>query len=89
MLVASRDEEVLEVKAGDPMPQQRLMLHGGGDASSSRPSQTHTIAKNQTEACVELGGQAGLGAGMMVMGKGSAGKGKSALEFVLYLIPCG
>ncbi|KAF3703459.1 Orofacial cleft 1 candidate gene 1 protein -like protein [Channa argus] len=66
MLVASRDEEVLEVKAGDPVFQQRLLLHdGGGEASSSRPSQAHTTAK--TEASAGLGGDAGLRAGRMFL----------------------
>uniref|UniRef100_A0A3Q2CDX2 Uncharacterized protein n=1 Tax=Cyprinodon variegatus TaxID=28743 RepID=A0A3Q2CDX2_CYPVA len=46
---ASRDEEVLEVKAGDLVLQRRLLLQsgGGGDASGSEPSQAHTIAKKK------------------------------------------
>uniref|UniRef100_A0A4W6D1F2 Orofacial cleft 1 candidate gene 1 protein n=1 Tax=Lates calcarifer TaxID=8187 RepID=A0A4W6D1F2_LATCA len=59
-LQASRDEEVLEVKTGDPVLQRRLLLHGGGHASGSRPSQAHTIAKTQDEASTGLGGEAGL-----------------------------
>lgn len=88
MLVASRDEEVLEVKAGDPALQQRLLLHGGGDASSSRPSQAHTIAKTKAEASAGLGAEAGLEVGRMVMGRGSTVKSKFILlSFVLCLIP--
>uniref|UniRef100_A0A3B4WTR8 Orofacial cleft 1 candidate gene 1 protein n=1 Tax=Seriola lalandi dorsalis TaxID=1841481 RepID=A0A3B4WTR8_SERLL len=59
-LQASRDEEVLEVKTGDPVLQQRLLLHGGGHASGSRPSQAHTIAKTQEEASAGLGGEGGF-----------------------------
>ncbi|MEQ2278554.1 hypothetical protein AMECASPLE_000145 [Ameca splendens] len=64
-LQASRDEEVLEVKAGDLVLQRRLLLHSGGgcDASGSGPSQAHTIAKAQTESTAWLGGEAGLQAG--------------------------
>ncbi|KAK2886347.1 hypothetical protein Q8A73_020293 [Channa argus] len=81
MLVASRDEEVLEVKAGDPVFQQRLLLHdGGGEASSSRPSQAHTTAK--TEASAGLGGDAGLRAGRMVMGRESTVKMRTAEELI-------
>ncbi|KAM9839675.1 uncharacterized protein ofcc1 [Aulostomus maculatus] len=51
-LVASRDEEVLKVKAGNPVFQRQLLLHGDGgcDASGSGPSQAHTIAKTQAGA---------------------------------------
>ncbi|KAK1885206.1 Mitochondrial distribution and morphology protein 10, partial [Dissostichus eleginoides] len=69
-LLASRDEEVLEVKAGDPV----LQLHGGGEASGSTPSQTQTIGKAQTGASAGPGGEAGLEAGRMVMGRESAVK---------------
>ncbi|KAK5877394.1 hypothetical protein CesoFtcFv8_024901 [Champsocephalus esox] len=69
-LLASRDEEVLEVKAGDPV----LQLHGGGEASGSTPSQTQTIAKAQTGVSAGPGGEAGLEAGRMVMGRESAVK---------------
>lgn len=90
MLVASRDEEVLEVKAGDPVLQQRLLFHGGSDASSSRPSQADTIAKTQAEASAGLGGEAGLKVGRVVMGRESAVKSKSillsfALDLILYV----
>uniref|UniRef100_A0A3Q1IUV5 Uncharacterized protein n=1 Tax=Anabas testudineus TaxID=64144 RepID=A0A3Q1IUV5_ANATE len=82
MLVASRDEEVLEVKAGDPVLQQRLLFHGGSDASSSRPSQADTIAKTQAEASAGLGGEAGLKVGRVVMGRESAVKMRTAEEVI-------
>lgn len=78
--LASRDEEVLEVKAGDLVLQRRLLLHsggggGGGDASGSGPSLAHTPAKTQSGACgAGLGGEARLEAGRMVMGRESAVK---------------
>uniref|UniRef100_A0A8C4E6B2 Orofacial cleft 1 candidate gene 1 protein n=1 Tax=Dicentrarchus labrax TaxID=13489 RepID=A0A8C4E6B2_DICLA len=81
-LLASRDEEVLEVKAGDPVLQRRLLLHGGGDASGSRPSQAHTIAKTQAGASAGLGGEAGLEAGRMVMGRESTVKMARAKEVI-------
>ncbi|KAG7526889.1 hypothetical protein JOB18_046578 [Solea senegalensis] len=67
-LQASRDEEVLEVKSGDPVLQRRLMLHSGGHASGAGPSQPHMSAKNQVGADAELEEEAGLNAGRMVMG---------------------
>ncbi|XP_034562838.1 uncharacterized protein LOC117829320 [Notolabrus celidotus] len=81
-LQASRDEEVLEVKAGDPVLQRRLLLHGGGDASGSRPSQAHTAAKTQAGTGAGLGGEAGLEAGRMVMGGESAVKMRTAKEAI-------
>ncbi|XP_060921100.1 uncharacterized protein ofcc1, partial [Labrus mixtus] len=81
-LLASRDEEVLEVKAGDPVLQRRLLLHSGGDASGSRPSQAHTIAKTQAGAGAGLGGEAGLEAGRMVMGRESTVKMRTAKEAI-------
>ncbi|TKS87982.1 hypothetical protein D9C73_022106 [Collichthys lucidus] len=81
-LLASRDEEVLEVKAGDPVLQRRLLLHGGGDASGSGPSQAHTIAKTQAGASAGLGEEAGLEAGRMVMGTESAVKMSPAKEAI-------
>ncbi|XP_059182506.1 uncharacterized protein ofcc1 [Centropristis striata] len=81
-LLASRDEEVLEVKAGDPVLQRRLLLHGGGDASGSRPSQAHTIAKTQAGASAGLGGEAGLEAGRMVMDRESTVKTRTAEEVI-------
>lgn len=81
-LLAFRDEEVLEVKAGDPVLQQQLLLHGGGgDASGSRPSQAHTIAKTQAGASAGLGGEAGLEAGRMVMGRETTIKSNAMLLF--------
>ncbi|XP_069007244.1 uncharacterized protein ofcc1 [Embiotoca jacksoni] len=81
-LLASRDEEVLEVKAGDLVLQRRLLLHSGGDASGSRPSPAHTIAKTQAEVGAGLGGEAGLEAGRMVMGRESTIKMRTAEEVI-------
>ncbi|XP_034416629.1 uncharacterized protein ofcc1 [Cyclopterus lumpus] len=81
-LPASRDEEVLEVNAGDPVLQRRLLLHGGGGASGSGPSQAHAIAKTQAEASAGLGGEAGLKAGRMVMAGESAVKMSTAEEVI-------
>ncbi|XP_028289185.1 uncharacterized protein ofcc1 [Parambassis ranga] len=77
-LLASRDEEVLKVKAGDLVLQRRLLLHSGGDASGSGPSQAHTIAKTQAG----LGGEDGLEAGRTVMGRESTVKMKTAEEVI-------
>ena len=85
-LQASRDEEVLEVKAGDLVLQRRLLLHSGGDASGSGPSQAPTIAKKQAEGGVGLGGEAGLQAGRMVMGRESTVKSNAIFYLVQYLI---
>ncbi|XP_074478828.1 uncharacterized protein ofcc1 [Sebastes fasciatus] len=82
-LLASRDEEVLEVKAGDPVLQRRLLLHGGGgEASGSRPSQTRTTAKAQAGASAGLGGEAGLEAGRMVMGSECTVKTRTVEEVI-------
>lgn len=78
-LLASRDEEVLEVKAGDPALQRQLQLHGSGDASGSRASQAHTIAKTQAGTSAGLGGEAGLDTGRMVMGRESTIKSNAIL----------
>lgn len=88
MPLASRDEEVLEVKAGDPVLQRRLLLHsgggGGGDASGSGPSPAHTTAKTQAGACgAGLGGETGLEAGRMVMGRESAVKSNGMLSLAV------
>ncbi|KAM4534489.1 uncharacterized protein ofcc1 [Odontesthes bonariensis] len=81
-LQASRDEEVLEVKAGDLVLQRRLLLHSGGDASGNGPSQAPTIAKKQAEGGVGLGGEAGLQAGRMVMGREGTVKTRAAEEVI-------
>uniref|UniRef100_A0A3P8VJT8 Orofacial cleft 1 candidate gene 1 protein n=1 Tax=Cynoglossus semilaevis TaxID=244447 RepID=A0A3P8VJT8_CYNSE len=78
----SRDEEVCEVKSGDPGLQQRMMLHSGGHASGSRPSQSHTTAKTQAQANAGLGGEGGPMAGRMVMGSKSAVKTRIAEEVI-------
>ncbi|XP_040922252.1 uncharacterized protein ofcc1 [Toxotes jaculatrix] len=78
-LQASRDEEVLEVKTGDPVLQWRLLLHGGGHALGFRHSQAHTIAKTQDEASAGLGGEAGL---ETVTGRESTVKMKIAEEVI-------
>lgn len=80
-LQASRDEEVLEVKTDDLVFQRQLLLHGGGHASGSRPSQAHTIAKYQDEASAGLGGKDGLKAGRIVMGRESTVKSNAILLF--------
>ncbi|XP_039983470.1 uncharacterized protein ofcc1 [Xiphias gladius] len=81
-LQASRDEEVLEVKTDDLVFQRQLLLHGGGHASGSRPSQAHTIAKYQDEASAGLGGKDGLKAGRIVMGRESTVKTRIAEEVI-------
>ncbi|XP_062415349.1 uncharacterized protein ofcc1 [Pungitius pungitius] len=81
-LPAFRDEEVLEVKAGDPELEQRLLLHSGGDASGSGPSQTNTTAKTQAGACAGLGAEAGLKAGRMVMDRERTAKMSPAEEVI-------
>nr|XP_040023713.1 uncharacterized protein ofcc1 [Gasterosteus aculeatus aculeatus] len=75
-LPAFRDEEVLEVKAGDPVLEQRLLLHSGGEASGSGPSQTNTAAKTQAGVC------AGLEAGRMVMDREGTAKMSPAEEVI-------
>nr|XP_019942833.1 PREDICTED: uncharacterized protein LOC109629530 [Paralichthys olivaceus] len=80
-LQASGDEEVLEVKSGDPVLQRRLMLHGGGHASGSGPSKPHATAKTQVEAG-GLEGEAGPEAGRMVMGRESTVKMRIAEEVI-------
>lgn len=87
-LLASRDEEVLEVKASDPVLQRRLLLHGGGDAWGCRPSQAQTSAKTQSGAGAGagLGGEAALQAGRMVMGRESTVKSNAMLLFLFLYI---
>lgn len=81
-LLASREEEVLEVKAGDLVLQRRLLLQSCGDASGSRPSKAHTVAKTQAEACAGLGGEAGHEAERKIMGRESTIKSKAQVLFV-------
>ncbi|XP_029979801.1 uncharacterized protein ofcc1 [Sphaeramia orbicularis] len=81
-LIPSRDEEVLEVKAGDPVLQRRLLLHGGADASGTRPSQAHTIAKTQARAGARVGEKAGVKAGRMIMGKESTVKTRTGEDVI-------
>ncbi|NP_001116392.1 orofacial cleft 1 candidate gene 1 protein [Oryzias latipes] len=76
-LQASRDDEVLEVKAGDLLLQRRLLLHSGGDASGSGPSQAHTTAKTRAK-----GGEVGLEAGRMEMGREITVKTRTAEEVI-------
>uniref|UniRef100_A0A672IQI0 Orofacial cleft 1 candidate gene 1 protein n=1 Tax=Salarias fasciatus TaxID=181472 RepID=A0A672IQI0_SALFA len=80
--LASRDEEVLEVKAGDPVLQRRLLLHSGGDASGCRSSQARAAAKTQSQSLAGLGTEAGLKAGRPVMGRERTGKTKTADEVI-------
>ncbi|XP_056155177.1 uncharacterized protein ofcc1 [Lampris incognitus] len=54
-LLAPGDEEVLEVKAGDPVPQRWLLLHSGDGASGPGPTQADTIAKTQGGASASAG----------------------------------
>ncbi|XP_034022118.1 uncharacterized protein ofcc1 [Thalassophryne amazonica] len=77
-VLAPGDEEVLEVKAVDPVLQQQLLLHGGGAAASGyRPSQAQTTAKTQAGI-----GDARLKAGRIVMGKESNGKTRTNEETI-------
>ncbi|XP_034999057.2 uncharacterized protein ofcc1 [Hippoglossus stenolepis] len=81
-LQASGDEEVLEVKSGDPVLQRRLMLHSGGRASGSGPSQPHATARTQFETGAGLEVEAGPEAGRMVMGSESTVKMRIAEEVI-------
>ncbi|XP_029935238.1 uncharacterized protein ofcc1 isoform X3 [Myripristis murdjan] len=80
MLLASRDEEVLEVKAGEPVLQRRLLLHDGGVASGPGPSQAQTIAK--TQAGTSAGFVAEAGPEAMVMGREITVKMRPAEEMI-------
>uniref|UniRef100_A0A3Q3VXF9 Uncharacterized protein n=1 Tax=Mola mola TaxID=94237 RepID=A0A3Q3VXF9_MOLML len=77
-----RNGEVSEVKAGDPMLQRQLLLHSGGDASGSRASKAHSIAKTQTVASAVLEEDPGLEAGRLVMGRKSTIKMRTAKEVI-------
>ncbi|CAB1451581.1 unnamed protein product [Pleuronectes platessa] len=81
-LQASGDEEVLEVKSGDPGLQRRLMLHSGGRASGPGPSQPHATARTQFETGAGLEVEAGPEAGRMVMGSESTVKMRIAEEVI-------
>ncbi|XP_072306697.1 uncharacterized protein ofcc1 [Eucyclogobius newberryi] len=82
MVLASRDDEVLEVKAGDPVLQRRLLLHAGADASGSGPSQVHNTAKTAAKTGDGLGDKTGLQAGRMVMAKESTLKVRTAEDVI-------
>lgn len=84
-LLASREEEVLEVKAGDLVLQRRLLLQSCGDASGSRPSKAHTVAKTQAGACAVLGGEPGHEAERKIMGRESTIKSKANVLFVFMI----
>lgn len=94
MPLASRDEEVSEVKAGDPVLQRRppLRCTGGSDASGLGPSQVHTAAKSPAGVCgAGPGAETGLVAGRMAMAKENAVKNNgmpsiSALRLLLKFV---
>ena len=89
-LQASGDEEVLEVKSGDPVLQRRLMLHSGGRASGSGPSQPHATVRSQFETGAGLEVEAGPEAGRMVMGSESTVKSKAIFYlFFAFSFLCG
>ncbi|XP_077365842.1 uncharacterized protein LOC144009828 [Festucalex cinctus] len=77
--VASGDEEVLEVKAGNP-----VVLHGGcdGAASGSEPSQAGAIAKTQAGPSTGHSREDGGPAARTVMGKESTVEIKTSEEAV-------
>lgn len=79
MLLGSREEEVLGVKAGDLVLQRRLLLQRCAAASGCRPSKAHTGAGAGTL----LGGEAGHEAQRTIMGRGSTIKSKANLWFVI------
>uniref|UniRef100_A0A3B4B564 Uncharacterized protein n=1 Tax=Periophthalmus magnuspinnatus TaxID=409849 RepID=A0A3B4B564_9GOBI len=82
-VLASRDGEVLEVKAGDLVLQRRLLLHAGAGASGSGPSQVHSTAKTAAKTGDGLGDRSMLRAGRMVMGTESTRKGTQTAEDVI------
>lgn len=79
MLLGSREEEVLGVKAGDLVLQRRLLLQRCAAASGCRPSKAHTGAGAGTL----LGGEAGHEAQRKIMGRESTIKSKANLWFVI------
>ncbi|XP_077411136.1 uncharacterized protein LOC144040641 [Vanacampus margaritifer] len=78
-VVASGDEEVLEVKAGNP-----VLLHGGcdGAASGSEPSQARAIAKTQAEPSTGHSEEDGMQTARTIMGKESTVEIKTSEEVV-------
>ncbi|XP_061122203.1 uncharacterized protein ofcc1 isoform X5 [Syngnathus typhle] len=78
-VVASRDEEVLEVKAGNP-----LLLHGGcdGAASGSERSRARPTAKTQAGPTAGHSRELGRQAARTVMGSESAAEIKMSEEAV-------
>ncbi|KAK7881587.1 hypothetical protein WMY93_029996 [Mugilogobius chulae] len=81
-VLASRDDEVLEVKAGDPVLQRRLLLHAGAAASGIGPSQVHSTAKTAAKTGDGPGDNTGLQAARMVMGKESRLKVRTAEDAI-------
>lgn len=75
MLLGSREEEVLGVKAGDPVLQRRLLLQRCAAASGCRASKAQTGAGAGTL----LGGEAGHEAQRKIMGTESSIKSKANL----------
>ncbi|XP_026148636.1 uncharacterized protein ofcc1 [Mastacembelus armatus] len=82
MLLTSRDEEVLKVMKGDSVFQQRLLLHGGVNASSSKPRHVHVFAETQAEASAGLEEEAQLEVETMVMGRESTVKLRQSEEVI-------
>ncbi|KAM8881627.1 uncharacterized protein ofcc1 [Synchiropus picturatus] len=81
-LVASRDEKVLEVKAGNPVFQRQLLLHGGFGAPGFGLSQGHATAKAQAVASAEHDTQHGPHEGRTVMSRDTTVKMKTAQEVI-------
>ncbi|XP_053716063.1 uncharacterized protein ofcc1 [Synchiropus splendidus] len=81
-LVASRDEKVLEVKAGNPVFQRQLLLHGGFGAPGFGLSQGHATAKAQAVASAEHDTQHGPHEGRTVMSRDTTVKMKAAQEVI-------
>uniref|UniRef100_A0AAV2LBP5 Uncharacterized protein n=1 Tax=Knipowitschia caucasica TaxID=637954 RepID=A0AAV2LBP5_KNICA len=81
-VLASRDDEVLEVKPGDPVLQRRLLLRAGADASGSGPSQVQRIAKTAAKTGDGMRDRTGLQTERMIMGKESTLKARTAEDAV-------
>uniref|UniRef100_A0A3Q3NAM3 Orofacial cleft 1 candidate 1 n=1 Tax=Mastacembelus armatus TaxID=205130 RepID=A0A3Q3NAM3_9TELE len=82
MFMSSVDEEVLKVMKGDSVFQQRLLLHGGVNASSSKPRHVHVFAETQAEASAGLEEEAQLEVETMVMGRESTVKLRQSEEVI-------